>query len=137
MRRKDLSKQISIYSVTPVADGYGGFTTSATLVGQFWAKVEPLGAGDAITEYGLEDANRSIRVTIRKGSEYLSADYFIIYRDKTYKITSGPVEVDFNNRFYEFICQEVIDKTNVQQDLSESFYELGFYDSGFYEGATS
>ena len=137
MRRSDFDKQVRIYSVSPVADGFGGFTTSATLVDTRWAKIEPLGAGDAISEYGLEDANRSIRVTLRKNDLVLSSDYFIIYRNATYKITSGPVEINFENRFLEMVCQELIDKSNVEIPLNESFYAIGFYDGGFYEGATS
>ena len=66
MKRNDFNKRIEIYSVSPVADGFGGYTTSATLVDRRWAKVEPLGAGTASTEYGLEDANRSVRIIIRK-----------------------------------------------------------------------
>ena len=60
-----------------------------------------------------------------------------MYRGSTYKITSGPVEIDFKNRFLEFTCQELIDKSNVQPNPSESFYAIGFYESGFYEGATT
>ena len=137
MRRRDFNKQIQIFSVAPAADGYGGFTTTATLVDTRWAKVEPLGAGDAITEYGLEDASRSARFTVRKNDLTLSADYYVTYRGKTYKIISGPVELNFQNRFIEFVGQELNVKLNVEQELSESFFELGFYDSGFYEGATS
>ena len=137
MRRNDFSKQIEIYSVEPVADGFGGNDTFATLVDFRWAKVEPLGAGSASTEYGLEDASRSVRFTIRKNNLWLKPSYFIKYRDLTYKITSGPVEVGFNNRFYEFIGQEKIVKLNVEQPIGEAFYQTGFYDSGFYEGATS
>jgi SPP1 family predicted phage head-tail adaptor len=137
MRRNEFDKQIEIYSVSPVADGYGGYSTSATLVDRRWAKVEPLGAGSALTDYGLEDANRSVRIVIRKNNLFISADYFIMYRGATYKITSGPVEIDFKNRFIEFTCQELIDKSNVQQEPSESFYASGFYESGFYEGATT
>jgi SPP1 family predicted phage head-tail adaptor len=137
MKRNDFNKRIEIYSVTPVSDGYGGYSTSATLVDTRWAKVETLAAGSALTEYGLQDANRSIRVVIRKNALFISADYFIMYRGSTYKITSGPVEIDFKNRFYEFTCQELIDKSNAQPDPSASFYENGFYLSGFYEGATT
>jgi len=112
MRRNDFDKRISIYSVQPTADGFGGYSTSATLVDTVWAKVEPLGAGENNTEYGLEDANRSARFTIRKGVTILSSDFFVKYRDKQYKITSGPTEIDFKNRFFEFIGSELIDKSN-------------------------
>ena len=137
MRRNGFKKQIEIYSVEPTADGYGGNTTSATLVDFRWAKVEPLGAGSALTEYGLEDASRSVRFTIRKNNLELSPDYYIKYRNRRYKIVSGPTEVGFDNRFYEFIGQEQIIKLNVEQPIGETFYQSGFYDSGFYEGATS
>ena len=137
MNSRSFNKQIKLYSVSPVADGFGGFTTSATLVGTYWAKLEPLGAGAMIQEYGLEDADKSMRVTIRKPIIHISADYFVIYRDKTFKITSGPFEIGYENRFMEMTCQEVIDKANVEQAADESFYASGFYESGFYEGATS
>jgi head-tail adaptor len=136
MNSRSFNKQIKLYSVSPVADGFGGFTTSATLVGTYWAKLEPLGAGAMVQEYGLEDADKSMRVTIRKPNIYVSSDYFITYRDKTFKITSGPYELNYENRFLEMTCQEVIDKANVEQDLSETFFASGFYDAGFYEGAS-
>ena len=112
MKRSDFNKQIQIYSVQPTADGFGGNTTSATLVDTRWAKVEPLGAGSASTEYGLEDANRSVVFTIRKNDLALSPDYYVKYRGKDYKIISGPTELKFNNRFYEFVGQELIAKSN-------------------------
>jgi len=112
MKRNDFNKQILIYSVTPTADGYGGNTTSATLVDTRWAKVEPLGAGSAQEEYGLDDASRSVRFTIRKNGLSLSADNYVTYRGAEYKIISGPIELKFNNRFYEFVGQEKISKSN-------------------------
>jgi len=136
MRRNEFNKRINVYSVQPTADGFGGYTTSATLVDSLWAKAEPLGAGSNITEYGLEDANRSVRFTIRKGSVYLSSDFFIEYRDVMYKIISGPVELDFQNRFVEFTGIELIDKSNVELPLSSTFYADNFYEPGFYEGAS-
>jgi SPP1 family predicted phage head-tail adaptor len=113
MNRRSLNKQIEIYSVEPTADGYGGNTTSATLVDTRWASVEPLGAGSAITEYGLEDADRSARFVIRKNDLTITADHFVKYRSKTYKIASGPTEIGFDNRFFEFVGQETIVKVNV------------------------
>ena len=136
MKRNDFNKRINIYSVQPVADGYGGYSTSATLVDTVWAKVESLGAGSNTTEYGLEDASRSARFTVRKGNIILSSDFFIEYRDVMYKIVTGPVEIDFKNRFIEFTGTELITKLNVELPLSESFYASGFYDTGFYEGAS-
>jgi SPP1 family predicted phage head-tail adaptor len=112
MRRKDFNKQIEIYSVEPVADGYGGSTTTATLVDTRWAKIEPLAAGSALNEYGLQDATRSIVVTIRKNDLDITADHFIKYRGKTYSITSGPYELRFENKMIEFTAQEKIVKSN-------------------------
>jgi head-tail adaptor len=112
MNRSELNKQIEIYSVEPTVDGFGGNTTSATLVDTRWAKVEPLGAGSAITEYGLEDADRSARFVIRKNDLSISPDHFVKYRSKTYKIVSGPTELAFENRFLEFIGREQIVKSN-------------------------
>ncbi len=112
MRRNDFNKQIEVYSVSPAADGFGGSSASATLVDTLWAKAEPLGAGSNETGYGLEDASRSVRFTIRKNVITLSSDYLVKYRGKTYKITSGPVELEFENRFYEFVGQELISKSN-------------------------
>ena len=112
MRRKDLNKQVSIYSIEPVSDGYGGYTTSATLVDTRWAKVEPLTPGDVEDSYGLQDANRTVKITIRKNSLDVSADNYFLYRNKTYKILSGPFELMFDNRFIEVVCQEQISKSN-------------------------
>lgn len=112
MRRRDFNKQIELYSVEPTADGYGGNTTSATLVDTLWARVQPLGADAATNLYGLEDASRAVRFTIRKNVVTVSADNFVKYRGKSYKIISGPTEINFENRFYEFVGQEVIDKSN-------------------------
>lgn len=137
MRRNEFNKRIDVYSVQPTADGFGGYTTSATLVDRLWAKVEPLGAGSNETEYGLEDAARSVRFTIRKGAIPMSSDFFVEYRGVMYKIITAPVEIDFRNRFIEFTGAELVDKSNVQPNPSESFYAIGFYESGFYEGATS
>jgi SPP1 family predicted phage head-tail adaptor len=137
MNRTDFNKQIDVYSVAPVSDGFGGFTVESTLLDTRWAKLEPLTAGNAIQEYGLQDPSRTVRVTMRKNDLVLSPDYFIIYRSKTYKIVSGPIEIDFGNRFIEVVCQEVIGKNNVEPDPTASFYESGFYEAGFYEGATS
>jgi SPP1 family predicted phage head-tail adaptor len=136
MRRNDFNKRINVYSVQPVADGYGGYSTSATLVNSLWAKVEPLGAGSNVTEYGLEDASKSVRFTIRKNNTFLSSDYFIEYRDVMYKITSAPIEINFENRFVEFIGTELVNKSNVEVPVDNSFYASGFYESGFYEGAS-
>ena len=135
MRRNDFNKRIKVYSVTPTANGYGGNTLGATLVNTLWAKVEPLGAGSNVTEYGLEDASRSARFTVRKGTLALSSDYYVEYRDKMYKITSAPFEIDFANRFVEFVGAELVSKSNVKLPLSTTFYADGFYESGFYEGA--
>ena len=137
MNRTDFNKQIDVYSVAPVSDGFGGFTVESTLLDTRWAKLEPLTAGNAIQEYGLQDASRTVRITMRKNDLILSPDYFIIYRSKTYKIVSGPIEIDFENKFIEVVCQEVIGKNNVEPDPTASFYESGFYEAGFYEGATS
>ena len=137
MNRTDFNKQIDVYSVAPVSDGFGGFTVESTLLDTRWAKLEPLTAGNAIQEYGLQDPSRTVRITMRKNDLILSPDYFIIYRSKTYKIVSGPIEIDFENRFIEVVCQEVIGKQNVEIPLNETFYAIGFYDGGFYEGATS
>jgi len=136
MRRNDFNKRINIYSVQPVSDGFGGYSTGATLVDTLWAKVEALGAGSNYTETGLEDANRSARFTVRKGNVILSSDYFVEYRDVMYKIVTGPVEIDFKNRFIEFTGAELVNKVNVEVPLSETFYASGFYESGFYEGAS-
>lgn len=112
MRRNDFNKQIEVYSIEPVSDGFGGNTTTSSLVDTRWAKIAPNSAGSAQTESGLEDANRSMVITIRKNGLALSADNFIKYRGVTYKITSGPTEIGFDNRFYEFTCRELITKSN-------------------------
>jgi SPP1 family predicted phage head-tail adaptor len=105
MRRVEFNKRIELYTVGPVADGYGGNTVSETLVGTYWAKVEPINQGTASTEYGLLDAANTVRFTVRKGDDAISKEYFVKYRTKTYEIVSGPIELNFDNKFLQFVGQ--------------------------------
>ena len=114
MNRTDFNKRIDIYEVTQTSDGYGGYTVSETLVDTRWAKLEVLTPGSAIREYGLQDPSRSIQVTIRKNDLDISQDNFFKYRGKTYMLSSGPVELDFENKFLQFVMQETNSKANVQ-----------------------
>lgn len=112
MNRKDFNKRIEFYSLEPVSDGYGGNTVAETLVDTRWAKLDVLDAGSAVTEYGLQDPSRAVRVTIRKNNLAVSKDYVVKYRGVSYMISSGPIEIGFENNFYEFVMQETNAKSN-------------------------
>ena len=137
MNRRDFNKTIEIYETTQVSDGFGGYTVSWALLDIRWAKVDPLTPGNAITEYGLQDPSRAVQVTVRKNDLDINQDHVIKYRDKTYMLISGPIELDFKNKFLQFVMQEQPYKVNVEQAADETLFELGFYEGGFYEGATS
>ena len=106
MNRTDFNKQIQVYSVGPTADGYGGSTVAEVLVDTIWAKIEPLSAGATLKTAGIMVPDRTIVVTIRKNVVTISPDYLIKYRGRSYSIISGPVELDFDNRFIQFTAQE-------------------------------
>lgn len=108
MNSRDLNKRIAIYSTEPVSDGFGGFTTSGTLVGNSWAKIESVSPGKAksLTDYGIDDPQNTIQITARKREDlvYNLEWHYVIYRGSEYKIVSTPTNTNFEDRFITFMA---------------------------------
>ena len=105
---RDLNKRIDLYSVTRASDGFGGYVVEDALLSTSWAKVETLNPGELKYQYGIESAERVLRITVRKRNDldYTNTIQFIKYRDKKYTISTPPVNSDFEDRFITFLVNE-------------------------------
>jgi len=84
MRERITLKQLSITS-----DGAGGFTSSDTTIGTFWAKVSRLGSTGQ-TEDGKEYLQDAVVFTVRFGAFTIPKidDFSVTWNSKTYKVNA-------------------------------------------------
>jgi len=111
MSSREFNKRISIYSIKPVPDGFGGSTTSETLLSDSWAKIESISPGKSksLAEFGIDDPQNSVQITVRKRKDlvYDAEIHFFKYSGQDYKIASAPTDTNFEGRFITFIGSKV------------------------------
>ena len=106
MNSRDLTKQIELFELVSVSDGYGGYNVTESSLGKSWAKIESLqpGRSNNLDNFGITDLNNSIFVTVRKRNDlvYSMETMFFKYRGSKYTISTAPTNVDFNDRWIKF-----------------------------------
>lgn len=115
MRSRDFNKRVQFWTVTRASDGYGGYEVSEALVTSSWAKIETLNNGRLLSEFGISESDRSIKLTLRKREDidYDNRDHFLVYRGKKYSFAQGPINENFEDRFVSLIAVELGVKSNV------------------------
>ena len=108
MISRDLNRKIEVWAVTRVSDGFGGYTVSEALLGNSWASLETLNAGQISRAIGVEDVDKMLKVTVRKRNDlaYRNGVHFIVYRGIKYNIVKPPVEEGLDKRFITFYISE-------------------------------
>ena len=108
MISRDLNRKIEVWAVTRVSDGFGGYTVSEALLGNSWASLETLNAGQISRAIGVETSDKVLKVTVRKRNDlqYRSDIHFIVYRGIKYNIIKSPVEDNLDKKFVVFYIAE-------------------------------
>lgn len=110
MRSRDFRDRIELWETTPTTNSFGGNSVSESLVATVWANIKTLqpGRNTNVVDFGVEDANKSIIITLRKRSDitYKVGNQFIKYRDRKYTISTAPTNKDFRDRFIVFVGTE-------------------------------
>jgi head-tail adaptor len=110
MRSRELNKRVEVYTITGVTDGFGGQTTTPTLVKALWAKVVTYQAGKAtnLADLGTITQQRSVLFTFRDNPNYTitGENHFLKYRNKTYTIGTAPTNINFEDNYVTFIGHE-------------------------------
>ena len=93
MRARKYDKRIGIYSVSVVADGYGGNTVTQSYVGTSWGQIETVasssGYSGRLTDLGITDIKEAIVVKIRHRIDITpDSNYFLTYNGYKYVIQS-------------------------------------------------
>lgn len=98
------SKRIDVYSYIANADGFGGNTTSDTLEGTVWAEIRTISI-DKLTEFGLDQTQKNIRVFVRKNADidFHDSNLFIKYGGVDYTVNQV-TEVDLDGVEFELIA---------------------------------
>ena len=90
------SRRIQIWSYVKNDDGFGGGTTTDTLLGSVWAEVTTIDRSK-LTEFGLDVAQNGIQVYMRKDStiDMQAPNMFIKIGTNEYTINSvGDTDLD-------------------------------------------
>lgn len=124
MRGRSLNKRIELWSVTSVADGFGGFTTSTALLSSSWANVKTFQPGrqNNISKFGLTDPQNTVIFTLRKRNDldYNVENMYIKYRGVKYTISTSPTNVDFNDSTIIFMGVADSIKSNIETVTPET-----------------
>ena len=108
MKARGFNKRVEIWTLTPVSNGFGGYTNSEALTSTSWAKIETIkpSRSDLNTDTGVLDASNSIMITLRKREDltYNLSTMFIKYRGEKYIINNFPINVDFEDSFIKIVC---------------------------------
>ena len=106
MRSRKLNKRIDFYQTASVSDGYGGFTTSNTLLTTSWASLQTQ-TSEKVSDLGLDYTKGNIAVTIREREDLSlsSKSNYFMYRGVKYTITSFPTNTNFTDGFITFFAQ--------------------------------
>ena len=100
MKSRAFNKKIEVWQLDKVADGYGGYTTSESILLNSWCNLKTLNANSNLNnEFGVLDASNSIIVTLRKRNDltYNLQTMFLKYRGQKYIIKSFPVNKNFED----------------------------------------
>lgn len=104
MRARNFNKQVLFYETSEADDGFGGQTTTTSLLFTTWAKVETIKGSHTIKNLGLNYTNLNLKITIRNRDDIQSRTLFCKYRDEDYAITSYPINDNFGDSFISFIA---------------------------------
>lgn len=94
------NKRITIYGQVVQSDGFGGsYGSSQTLVGKFWAKIEPLTTDRKRVDVGVEELLNTLVIKIRKPKNIVidPSTHVIEYRGDKYDI-QGIANEKFEDR---------------------------------------
>ena len=99
------TKQVTFYQTAQVADGYGGFTVSETLVATSWADIKS-GNSKRLVDLGITDVANAIvlKLRYRNDIEYTAANMYVKYRGVKYIIQSAVMNIDFKDTEVELIA---------------------------------
>ena len=108
MISRDFNRKIEVWTVTRASDGYGGYSVSEALLGNSWASLETMNAGQVNRAIGVETSDKVLKVTVRKRNDlqYRSDIHFIVYRGIKYNIIKSPVEDNLDKKFVVFYIAE-------------------------------
>ena len=115
MRSRSYNKRFDLYETITVADGFGGNTTSTSLLSKSWANISTfnIGSNDSnSTEFGVLDLNSALKITTRKRNDitYNSETQYIVYRGEKYIINTAPINVNFEDNEVQFIVVKSANK---------------------------
>ena len=114
MRSRELNKRVEVYSSTLVDNGFGGNTSTPTLVTTLWCKVENSNlkrsfAAANLAELGTIDTQRSVLFIFRLNPNLVirAKDHYLRYRNKNYQIGVAPTNSNFEDNYVTMIGNEV------------------------------
>lgn len=120
MKARSYTTKISIYNITEVPDGFGGYVNAPSLVRKVWASKETTGAGYKFQQFGLNEIKSPVifRVRGKKTLVNFNDDTFVEYKGKRYEI-KGIEDVDLNSMEYNLYCEGTGEDMPVQIVLGE------------------
>ena len=110
MRSRRFNKRIEVYQTGVISDGFGGNTSSETLITSSWAEIKSLNTnsrfGKTSTDFGMNNTQLGVMVTVRLRNDitYNSINQFIKYAGEKYTIASFPENKNFDNSYITFIA---------------------------------
>lgn len=106
MKARSYTTKISIYNITEVPDGFGGYVQAPALVRKVWASKETTGAGYKFQQFGLNAIKSPVifRVRGKKTLVNFNDDTFVEYKGKRYEI-KGIEDVDLNALEYNIYAE--------------------------------
>ena len=110
MRARRFNKRIEIWQTAIVSDGFGGNTSSNTLITSSWAEIKSLNVSNRIgkssSDFGINNTQLGVMVTVRLRNDitYNSINQYIKYAGDEYTISSFPENKNFDNSYITFIA---------------------------------
>ena len=92
MTSSDLKQRIIVKRLTKTTDSYGGFTSTKSTIGTYWAKVQET-SGDIVDKDGKSQLKTRIELVLRKKT----ADNLLI--NDIIQVEGDSAEYRFNGKF--------------------------------------
>lgn len=110
MRARKYNKRVAFYQTTTVADGYGGFTVTDSLIATSWCEIKTVSNNSRysqrMTDLGITDPTSAIIIQLRHRNdiEYSAINQYVLYKGIKYIIQNAPTNIDFENVDVEIIA---------------------------------
>ena len=116
MRSRSLTKRVEIYGITQVSDGFGGYTTTDTLLGSSWCSIKTFEPGkfNNLADFGILNPQDALHFRMRKRNDIVidTENHYLKYRGKKYTISTAPVNINFEDDEIAFIGVQEQTKSN-------------------------